>query len=66
MLTTDDFRGPDTFTDSLMNIMPFLVWAADSNEIYGGVKAVDALESFRYILGWDKERFENLCNIFRQ
>lgn len=65
MLTTDDFRGPDTFSDNLMNIMPFLVWAADSNEIQGGVKAIDALESFRYILGWDKERFNTLCDIFR-
>jgi len=61
----DELRNGPDFSDCLMDIVPFLVWAADSNEVFGGVKAVDALESFRYILGWDKERFDALCNVFR-
>jgi hypothetical protein len=60
----DALRNDPSFEDCLMTIMPFLVWAADENKAYGGVEAVDALESFRYILGWDKERFDLLCKVF--
>lgn len=64
MRTTKDFLEGPSLNDCLMNIMPFLVWAADINVIHGGVHARDALESFRHILGWDKERFDALCKVF--
>jgi len=63
--TTEDFANARSLGDCLMDIMPFLVWAADMDEIHGGVKAIDALESFRYILGWDEERFAALCDVCR-
>ncbi len=64
--TTQDFIENPGLSDCLMNIMPFLVWSADMDEIHGGVHARDALASFRHILGWEQERFDALCDIFRQ
>lgn len=63
---TQDIMQEKDFGDCLMDIMPFLTWAADADEIQGGVHAKDALESFRCLLGWDEDRFEALCKIFRQ
>lgn len=63
--TTEDFANGKDFGDCLMDIIPFLVWSVDADEVQGGVKAKDALESFRHILGWDEERFEQMCELFR-
>lgn len=66
MKTTQDIMEEKSFSDCLMDIMPFLTWAADTDEILGGVNGKDALESFRVLLGYDEETFAKLCNIFRQ
>jgi hypothetical protein len=65
MKNTSDVLKEKSMNDCMMDIMPFLVWSADTDEIVGGVHAVDALDSFRQLLGYDVETFEKLCDIFR-
>ena len=65
MKNTSDVLKEKSMNDCMMDIMPFLVWSASENEIMGGVHAVDALDSFRQLLGYDVETFKELCNIFK-
>lgn len=65
MKNTEDMLKEPSVSDCLMKIMPFLVWSADMGDVQGGVNADEALESFRYLLGWDEDRFEKLCDVFR-
>lgn len=63
MKTTDDFiNGPDV-VDVLTNLTPFLKYAAEDGVMYGGVDAVEALDSFRdllYILGYERDKIDRM------
>lgn len=66
MINTETAKNTPPISELIMTIMPFLVWASEERAMHGGVTADAALEAFRHVLGWDKERFEALCKIFSQ
>lgn len=61
--TKESSKELSATTDHLINVAAFLSWSSDDGAINGGVHAEDALESFRILLGFDKETFGKLIAV---
>jgi hypothetical protein len=61
---TQDVMNEKSQSDCLVILMSFLVCAENDNAMYGGVMADDALNAVQDILGYNKDQFDKLKDIF--
>lgn len=64
MKTTKDMVNEPNFSDILLDLVGFLVWADQEDAMYGSDRASEALEALRLMLGYDQETFDKLKSIF--
>ena len=62
--TTQDVMNEKSQSDCLVILMSFLVCAENDRAMYGGVMADDALNAVQDILGYNKDQFDKLKDIF--
>lgn len=63
--THDAINGPD-MTEILMTLGSFLSWAEQSNAMYGGHSASEAIVALQHLLGWDDARMKTFIEILTQ